>query len=85
MPDGPDPGHMARFCEEIVPGMLAQACAVKASDAGLAAEDICPRLRQLRGWIAPVVRSSRPRSSKTACATVRRFLYPRCIPSSGMA
>jgi len=43
MTDDPDPGHMVRFCREVLPGMLADACGVAAPDAGLVAEDVLSR------------------------------------------
>jgi hypothetical protein len=43
MTDGPDLGHMVRFCREVLPGMLTEACGVAASDASLVAEDVLAR------------------------------------------
>jgi len=43
MAEGPDPGHMARFCREILPGMLVEACNVAAPYASRVAEDIMLR------------------------------------------
>jgi hypothetical protein len=43
MTNGPDPGHMVRFCHEVLPGMLTEACGVAASDASLVAEDVLTR------------------------------------------
>jgi hypothetical protein len=43
MPDGPDLGHMVRFCREVLPGMLTEACGVAAPDASLVAEDVLAR------------------------------------------
>ena len=43
MSDDPDPRHMARFCREILPEMLAGACGVATPDARLVAEDVLCR------------------------------------------
>jgi hypothetical protein len=43
MTDGPNPGHMVRFCREVLPEMLTGACGVAAPDASLVAEDIMSR------------------------------------------
>jgi hypothetical protein len=43
MADDPDPEHMVRFCREILPGMLVEACGVAASDAHLVANDVLLR------------------------------------------
>lgn len=43
MADDPDPEHMARFCREILPGMLVEACEAAAPDAGLVADDVLLR------------------------------------------
>jgi hypothetical protein len=43
MTDDPDPRHMARFCREILPEMLAGACCVAAPDARVVAEDVLCR------------------------------------------
>src|ERR1039457_5911172 len=43
MSDDPDPGHMARFCREILLEMLTGACGVAAPDARLVAEDVLCR------------------------------------------
>lgn len=40
MTDAPDPEHLLRFCSEILPGMLTEACGVAPSDARLVAEDV---------------------------------------------
>lgn len=42
MPDEPDPAHFARFCTEILPGML-EVCEVPAPDAALVAQDVSLR------------------------------------------
>jgi hypothetical protein len=42
MPSEPDPAHFARFCAEILPGML-EVCKVPASDATRVAEDVSLR------------------------------------------
>ena len=47
MTDGPDPGHMARFCHEILPGMLVEACGVAAPDASRVADDVMLRAEAL--------------------------------------
>ena len=43
MSDDPDPGHMARFCREVLPGMLVDACGVAPPDAGRVARDVLSR------------------------------------------
>ena len=43
MADDPDPEHMVRFCREILPGMLVEACEAAAPDAGLVADDVLLR------------------------------------------
>jgi hypothetical protein len=43
MADDPDPGHMARFCREILPGILVEASGVAAPDAHLVADDVLLR------------------------------------------
>jgi len=43
MTEGPDPGHMVRFCREILPGMLVEACGAAAPDASRVAKDILLR------------------------------------------
>lgn len=43
MTDDPDPGHMVRFCQEILPGILVEVCGVTPRDAGLVAEDVLLR------------------------------------------
>ena len=43
MADDPDPGHMIRFCREILPGMLVEACGVAATDARLVVNDVLLR------------------------------------------
>jgi hypothetical protein len=43
MADDPDPKHMARFCGEILPEMLVEACGVAAPAASRAAEDVLLR------------------------------------------
>jgi len=43
MSEDPDPGLMDRFCSEVLPGMLTEACGVPAPDAAVVANDI--RLR----------------------------------------
>src|SRR6266851_6606070 len=43
MADDPDPGHMARFCGEILPEMLVEACGVAAPAAICAAGDVLLR------------------------------------------
>ena len=43
MADDPDPGHMIRFCREILPGMLVEACGVAATDARRVANDVLLR------------------------------------------
>ena len=43
MTDGPDVGQMVRFCREVLPGMLIEACGVAAPDASLVAEDVLAR------------------------------------------
>jgi hypothetical protein len=43
MTEGPDPGHMLRFCREILPGMLVEACGAAAPDASRVAKDILLR------------------------------------------
>jgi hypothetical protein len=43
MADGPDPGLMVRFCREILPEMLTEACGVATPDASRVAEDILLR------------------------------------------
>jgi hypothetical protein len=43
MTDDPDPGHMARFCHEALPRILAEVCGVAAPDVGPVAEDILSR------------------------------------------
>ena len=43
MANDPEPGHMARFCREILPEMLIEACGVAAPDAGVVADDILSR------------------------------------------
>jgi hypothetical protein len=40
MTGDPDPGHMQRYCQEIVPGILTQACGMTADEACRVAEDI---------------------------------------------
>lgn len=40
MTNDPDPRHMDRYCDEIVPGMLVGACDVAEADAARVAEDI---------------------------------------------
>jgi hypothetical protein len=43
MSDDPDPGHMVRFCREVLPGMLVDACGVAPPDAGRVAKDVLSR------------------------------------------
>ena len=43
MTDDPDPGHMARFCREVLPALLAEGCGVAAPAVGLVADDILSR------------------------------------------
>ena len=43
MADDPDPELMARFCREILPGMLVEACGAAAPDARLVADDVLLR------------------------------------------
>jgi hypothetical protein len=42
MPNEPDPAHFARYCDEILPGML-EVCEVSASDATRIVEDVSRR------------------------------------------
>jgi hypothetical protein len=43
MPPQPDPDHMIRFCREVLPDMLVQACRVEASEASAVGEDVLAR------------------------------------------
>ena len=43
MADDPDPELMVRFCREILPGMLVEACGAAAPDARLVADDVLLR------------------------------------------
>jgi hypothetical protein len=43
MSDDPDPGHMVRFCREVLPGMLVDACGIAPPDAGRVAKDVLSR------------------------------------------
>ena len=43
MVDGPDPNLMVRFCGEILPGILIEACGVTSADASLVSEEVLSR------------------------------------------